>query len=265
MSETTHVATTPNKPAPTPLQVIKAEMANKEYMKQITNYFHGNNDEAMRFLTSSIEYIRRVPKLLSCDKTSLLSALVQSAQFKFMPSGVSGEAYIIPYGSEAKFQLGYQGIVTLIWRTNQIKSIAAMIVYDNETFEYSEGLETRLVHVPTPFGQKKGEPVGVYCVAHTTNGGRLFKVMSKDDVMAIKDMSKAKNTSDSPWNSKDPEKWMWRKTCLIQLAKLLPKTQDLQQALEKDYEGEGVDKPVLDVAGPATMPALHAPESTQSK
>lgn len=226
----------------TKIDALKGRMGTQEYTKQITNYYRGDKDGAMMFLTACIEYVRKVPKLLQCDQMSLMTAFMQSAQFRFMPSGVMGESYIIPYGTEAKFQLGYQGIVTLLWRTEKLRAIKAIVVHDNEHFRYEEGLETRLEHTPTKFGEKKGKPIGVYAVAETTNGGRLFKVMSEDDVMAIKDMSKAKDKKDSPWNSKDPERWMWKKTCLIQLAKLLPKTQELRQAIEKDYEGEGLEK-----------------------
>ena len=243
--------------------MVKGMMASDEYMKQITNYYRGNREEAMAFLTASVEYIRKVPKLLETDKTSLLSALMTSAQFRFMPSGVSGEAYIIPYGKEAKFQLGYQGIVTLMWRTGQLKSIKALIVHEGETFEYSEGLETTLIHEPAKFGEKKGKPIGVYAVAETTNGGRVFTVMSEDEVMGIKAMSKAKDSKESPWNSKDPQKWMWKKTALIQLSKLLPKTQEIRSALEKDFEGEGLDKPHFDAGGPAVGAALHTPENAE--
>jgi len=253
----THAVTTPNRKPPTKLEILKLSMGSQEYMKQTINYFRGHREEAMAFLTSSVEYIRRVPKLLECDKTSVMQAFMTAAQFRFMPSGVMGEAYIIPYKSEAKFQLGYQGLVTLMWRTEKIKSLKTVVVYDNEQFEYSEGLETKLVHVPTPFGQKRGKPMGVYAIADTTNGGRIVKVMSESQVMAIKSMSKAKDCAESPWNSKDPEKWMWQKTCLIQLAKLLPKTQEIRKAIEEDYKGEGMDKPEFDAAGPAVGAALH--------
>lgn len=254
----THVVTKPNKKPATPFEQVKGLMSSQEYQKQIVNYYRGEREEAMAFLTSSVEYIRKVPKLLDCDKTSLLSALMISAQFRLMPSGVMGEAYIIPYGAEAKFQLGYQGIVTLIWRTNKVKSIKAIIVYANEHFVYAEGLDTTLEHIPTKFGEERGKPVGVYAVAETTNGGRLFTVMSEDQVMAIKNMSKAKDKPDSPWNSKDPEKWMWKKTCLIQLAKLLPKTMDLQRAIEEDYKGEGAERASFDAGGPAVGKAIHS-------
>lgn len=258
----THVVTTPNTRPPTAIEVLRSNVTNPEgaFLKSVVTLYGGNKEEAVRFSTAAVEYVRRVPKLLECDAVSLMAAFVQSAQFRFLPSGVSGEAYIIPYGKEAKFQIGYRGIVTLLSRTNKVKSIKAIVVYENERFEYEEGMETRLVHIPTKFGEQRGEAIGVYAVAETVNGGRQFMVMSKDQVMAIKAMSKAKDKADSPWNSKDPEKWMWKKTCLIQLSKLLPQSPDLQMAIEKDYEGEGIDdsgRP--DPMGIAAAPALHEP------
>lgn len=260
MTEQTHAVTTPNKKPATPLDQFKVTLF-RDGMKQVVNYYNGNEDEAKRFLTGAVEYVRRVPKLLDCDGISLMMAFVQSAQFRFMPSGVGGEAYVIPYGRDAKFQLGYQGIITLLYRTNKVAGISSNIIFENDVFEYEEGLEARLVHKPAMFGKKKGKAIGVYTVAEMIGGAKTFKVMDEEAIMAIKNLSKAKASKESPWNSdKDPELWMWKKTCLIQHAKLLPKTQELQAAIEKDYEGEGMDKGTLDAGGIAVGKAFHQPE-----
>lgn len=256
----THVATTPNTRPPTKIDSLKITLAGQQ--TQLLNYYMGNKAETARFQTAAIEYVRRNPKLLACEPTSLIMALITVAQFRFLPSGVSGEAYIIPYKTEAKFQLGYKGILTLLFRTNKIAAITPKIVYKNDKFEYSEGLNPVLNHVPTPFSSPRGEAIAVYTVAQMTNGAKTFQVMSKEDVMAIKNLSKAKNSPDSPWNSSlDPELWMWKKTCIIQHAKTLPQTPELTQALDKDFEGEGIDRPMLDAGGPATGKAIHAPET----
>lgn len=254
-----HAVTKPNARPPTPLEELKKDMAG-DYMKTVTNYYGGRQEEALRFMTAAIDYVRRVPKLLECDRMSLLTALVTSAQFRFMPSGASGEAYIIPYKAEAKFQIGYQGIVTLLYRTDKVLAVTSSIIHENDDFDYEEGLEPRLKHKPALFGKKRGEPKGVYTVAQLKGGARTFKVLDKEAVMAIKALSKAKAAPESPWNSdKDPELWMWRKTCLLQHAKLLPKTQELVQAIEKDYEGEGFNRAHLDAGGPAVGRAFHTP------
>lgn len=254
---TTHVSTTPNKRPLTPIEVLRGNLES-EFSTTVTNYYRGNEQEALRFKTAVVDYVRKVPKLLECDRTSLLSAFVQLAQFRFMPSGVMGEAYVIPYGKEAKFQIGYQGLVTLLYRAG-VKSITANIVYENDVFDYQEGLNPVLIHKPV-IGKEKGKEIAVYTVADLGDGARTFKVMSEADVMEIKNLSKAKDTKDSPWNSeKDPFKGMWKKTCLIQHAKFLPKTADFQLAVEKDYEGEGMDRGNLDAGGPAVGKAFHGP------
>jgi recombination protein RecT len=258
----THSVSKPNKQLPTPIDQLRIDMSG-DYMKKVVNYYGGREEEAMRFMTAAVDYVRRLPKLLECDKQSLLTAFVTSAQFRFMPSGVSGEAYIIPYGREAKFQLGYQGVVTLLYRTGKISTITANIIYKNDEFDYQEGLEAHLVHKPAMFGKARGEAIGVYTVIKMSDGSKTFKVMDKAAVMEIKEISKAKTSKDSPWNSdKDPFLWMWAKTCLLQHAKLLPKTQEIQKAIETDYEGEGIDKPRLDAFGPATGRALHTNDNS---
>lgn len=259
----THVVTTPNVKPVTPLARMETIMnENANFVQTVANYYRGNEQEALRFKTAAIDYVRRVPKLLECDPVSLLSAFVQSAQFRFLPSGVGGEAYVIPYGREAKFQLGYQGLVTLLYRTGQIATITANIIYEHDEFDYQEGLDAHLIHKPAMFGKQKGEAIGVYTVVQMTGGQKTFKVMDKEMIMSIKDLSKAKGSKESPWNSdKDPEKWMWRKSCLIQHAKLLPKTQEFQQAIAVDNDGEGIERPHIDAGGIGVGKASHRPET----
>ena len=259
----THIVTKPNARPPMPIEVLRGNMEG-EFIRTVQNYYHGNEQEALRFKTAAVDYVRRVPKLLECDRISLLSAFVQSAQFRFLPSGVGGEAYIIPYGCEAKFQLGYQGIVSLLYRTGKISTITANIIFDNDEFDYQEGIEAHLIHKPAMFGKDKGKAIGVYAVVTMSDGRKTFKVMDEEMIMSIKNLSRAKASKESPWNSdKDPEKWMWRKTCLIQLAKLLPKTQELQQAIDKDYEGEGMDRGHIDAGGSAVGASFHNPIDVQ--
>ena len=253
----THIATTPNQKPAMPIEVLRKNLEG-EFMNTAIAHFQGNKEMALSFKTACIDYVRKIPSLLECDRISLMSAFVNAAQFRFMPSGVSGECYILPYGKEAKFQLGYQGLVTLMYRSEKVLGLQANIVYENDTFEYEEGLAPKLVHIPAKFGTPRGDWIGVYSVAQLPGNAKTFMVMSKEDVMKVRELSKAKNSKSSPWNSNDPNLWMPKKTCLIQHSKLLPKTQEFIQALEKDYEGEGMDRGTLIADGPATAKASHS-------
>lgn len=64
--------------------------------------------------------------------------------------------------------------------------------------------------------------------------------MGKTEILGIRDkFSKSKDSASSPWNeSKDPELWMWKKTVLKQVAKLVPTNERLVQAINYDNEGD---------------------------
>lgn len=208
----------------------------KEYMKQIENLF-GNKDLALEFLTNVVASVQRVPKLLECTPGSLLNSFMIMASLKLMPSGVSGEAFVLPYGNkkkgicEAQFQLGYQGLVTLFYRAG-IKSIAAEIVRKNDPFSYENG---ELRHSPDVFADNRGEPIGAYVVLELPTGGKVSKVMSKKEILDIAQKFSKSYSTFGPWTEgQDPQMWMWRKTVLKQAAKLAPKNPDLNKAIDED-------------------------------
>ena len=258
----THAVTTPNaKPAqPLTLGAFKEVLGNK-YQQTIENYFKGDKEGSLKFMSAAVYCIQKTPALLQASQESLVQALMYCAELRLYPSSFSGEAFIIPYKGKAQFQLGYQGLLTLLHRAG-IQSITSAIVHANDKFEYEEGLEPKLVHKPDVMsGKDRGEPIGVYAVA-TVNNQKVFKVMNKAEIMKFKALSQAAASEYSPWNSKqDPELWMWKKTCIKQLAKTLPKNEDLQRGISRDNEEDStIPKLNLNAEGPATAKALHGPK-----
>lgn len=61
--------------------------------------------DADRLARIALTTIRTTPKLLNCKIESLMAAVMQSAQLGLEP-GLIGHCYIIPYGTEAQFQIG---------------------------------------------------------------------------------------------------------------------------------------------------------------
>lgn len=231
-----------------------------QYMKQINNYF-GDDKRALAFLSAVVAATQRLPELLECTPSSVVNSFMTMAQLGFMPSGVSGEAYVLPYRNkgilEAQFQLGYQGLVTLFYRSN-VKQIAAEIVYDNDKFEYVNGV---VHHSPDIFSEDRGQPKGAYVIITLPNGGVITKAMSKKEILGIaKAFSKSYGSSFSPWTEgKDPQLWMWKKTVLKQCAKLVPKNEMISHAIAEDNKdsiiGDRLD-PVKDEAKALSMGSL---------
>lgn len=259
----THVSTKPNAPKQTltTLDLVKFNL-NKKYIEQVTNYYDGDKKSAMRFMTGFIDYIRRVPKLMECSPVSLINAAMMIASFRFTPSAVAGEAYIIPYGTEATFQPGYQGYVTLLYRAGN-KSIQGEIVRENDDFSLENGNPVHKID-PRKNREQRGKAIGAYVKVVLPSGEPVYKYMNGEDIIAhAKKFSKAFTKPDSPWNEKnDPELHMWKKTVLLQMKSTLPKNSEMIRAMEEDFKDSTVSAAsMLDAGGPAVGKVNHAPDA----
>lgn len=199
------------------------------------------------------------PALAKCDIPSLIGAIGQCAQMGLEPNTVLGHAYLVPFNTKRKVNgvdtwvnsvqviIGYRGLIDLARRSGQIVSIAAHEVCENDEFEYEYGLREKLKHVPAR--GKRGEIVCFYAVAKLKDGGHSFEVMSREQVEEIREASqgyqqavKFKKEGGHPWRKHFAE--MGRKTAIRRLAKYLPLSIELTQALTVD--GKVVDAPALD-------------------
>ena len=188
---------------------------------------------ADRMARVALTAIRTSPRLQQADATSLLAAVMISAQLGLEPNTPLGQCYIIPYGNQASFQIGYKGILELAHRSGQFKRISAYSVDEADLFEYSYGLDPHLTHVPAR--EPSGNSVFYYAVYELSNGGRDFKVWSREQVDAhAKQYSQAyKNgKKDSPWFTAFDS--MAKKTVLIDLLRYAPKSIEITQAVSFD-------------------------------
>jgi len=187
---------------------------------------------AERMARLALTAIRTNPKLLQCDQMSLLAAVMQSAQLGLEPNTPLGEAYIIPYGREAQFQVGYKGLISLAHRTGEYQSIYAHAVYENDVFEFEYGLNKTLKHIPADDPQ--GEPVKYYAVYKLQNGGYDFAVASRAQIekYAQKYSQAYQKGWTSPWKTDFDE--MAKKTALKIALKYAPKSIEFAKAITAD-------------------------------
>lgn len=226
----------------TPVDNFKVTM-QKTYYNQFKNFLAGDEQRTLKFMSSAMAAINKVPELLNCERDSLFQALSTAAELGLDPSGVSGECYIIPYKGKAQFHLGYQGMISLLYRSG-LETISTDIVYENDHFVYEAGLNPKLEHHPNVFGDR-GKVLGVYAIVTVASGQRMFKVMSEAEILKYKEFSQSKNSQYSPWQEKnDPDKTMYRKTVIKQLYKLLPKNKLMDKAIRADNEDSIIHKQV---------------------
>ena len=178
--------------------------------------------------------VTKNPKLGLCSPCSFFGALMTSAQLGLEVNTPLGQAYLIPYngkrGLECQFQLGYQGILDLAYRTGKFRRIKAVVVHKGDEFTYSYGLNAVLTHIPKTID----EPTHVYALYELLNGGIDFEVWTWAQVIAHRDRySKGWNKADSSWQTAPEE--MAKKTVLKALLKYAPKSVEFAQS-----ENEGL-------------------------
>lgn len=188
-----------------------------------------------RFTRLMLSALSATPQLMECTPKSFLGAMMTCAQMGMEPNTPLGQAYLIPYKNyktgttECQYQLGYRGLISLAYRSGQIKNIGAQVVYQNDVFEYELGLDPKLVHKPKMDGDR-GPAVAYYAFYSTKDGGFGFAVMSKYDVDEHrKRFSKARN---SPWDTNYDE--MAKKTVLKKALKYAPLSIDMQREMASD-------------------------------
>jgi recombination protein RecT len=220
---------------------FKANMG--KYQKSIASLLQGKygigKDE---FLVSAFQAIKKTPKLLMCNVESLFGAILLSAEMKLKFNTPENHAYIIPYGTEANFQIGYQGLIELMYRSPRVRRIIAEPVFSKDEFRYSLGLVPDLHHVPYLGADGRGDLIATYCVVQLKDAEPVFTVVAKSELDAVKNLSKAKDKKDSPYNSgTDVHHWMEIKVAIKKVAKLIPKGEDeafISKAIEADSKME---------------------------
>lgn len=199
---------------------------------------HINSD---RFVRIAITTIRQNPKLAQCSQESLLGALMVSAQLGLEP-GVLGQCYLIPYGRECQFQIGYKGMIELLRRSGQLKDIYAYSVYENDEFEMTYGLNRDLKHKPNL--QDRGNFVGCYCVAVLKDDARAFEYMTKEEIEAH-GKKFSKTYGNGPW--KTDFEAMAHKTVVKKMLKWLPVSVEFLENVSKDEKSFTQDEKTKEV------------------
>ncbi|MBE3589978.1 MAG: recombination protein RecT [Firmicutes bacterium] len=234
---------------------------------------------ADRLARIALTTIRQTPKLLECDQSSLLGAVMQAAQLGLEP-GLLGHCYIIPYGREATFIVGYRGMIDLARRSGNIQSIYAQVVYQNDHFVLRYGLDEKLEHIPWHLREdqafENGGPIrGAYMVAKFKDGGHFVHYMPIQEIEAHRKRSKAAN--NGPWVTDYEEMckktvvragWKWLPIS-VEIMRAVEATDEQSKTAEQVAEGDDAIDVPFQVAGetpsaePEPAPAAPAQEGLQ--
>ena len=190
-----------------------------------------------RFTRIALSAVSSNPQLADCSPRSLLAALMTAAQLGLEFNTPLGQCYLIPRynGKTGKldccFQLGYRGLIDLAYRSGEVTTVGAYVVYEHDEFDYELGLEPKLRHKPNL--NDRGAPVYYYALFKTKAGGYGIDVMTIADMRRFRDeYSKAAAKGFSPWDTCFDE--MAKKTVLKRCLKYAPLKPEFISAASTD-------------------------------
>ncbi len=191
--------------------------------------------DAERFVRLVITSFNRNPKLRLCTVQSLMQCVLDAAGMGLEIDG--RRVYLIPYGDKCTMIVGYQGYCDLMRRSGVVSTIHCDVVCETDVFEHNLGRITK--HT---FDLKQPRDISnwiaVFAMVAMKDGGQQSVIMSRSEVMGIRDKSKGylNARKDHPWTLHETE--MAKKTAIRRLVKLCPQSAEMQMAFDREEEHE---------------------------
>lgn len=232
---------------------MTGQVSTKLRERSIANYFEqskpeiekallGSNMNAERFARICLTIVRNnesLSRIAVTNPVSIIAACMEIASLGLDPA-IPNEAFIIPYGQEAKQQTGYKGLAKLALRAAREQSCPlTTLTYDticeNDFYERARG-DSPFVHHRLPaFGQDRGKLLGFYAVSKDADGTVNFVEMTSDEVRKHRN----RFTKSPMLKAEENFEAYGLKTVVRRLVtKYLPMSNRLAQAITSDVDSE---------------------------
>lgn len=225
----------------TPLQLLSDKGLPSKYRarlpKGIELKWAAEAEHAKQLITKNKD-------LKACTTDSIQGALLNAAMIGLSLNPKLGHAYLIPrkvykkkadgsrgelHSINAELYVSYRGMNAIATRSKSIKWVKAVIVYKNEIFSIDEGISTSIRHKVITDPDKRGDMVGVYCVAMTQDRDHLVTFMDYKQIAKVRACSENPTGKYSPWENWTEE--MWKKSVIRRAWKTWPTSNALEHAI----------------------------------
>jgi recombination protein RecT len=211
-----------------------------------------------RFTRAAITAIQKNPSIVEGEKSSLYSALVESAQVGLMCDGkqaalvifntnAAGKGQPARWVKKVQFMPMVGGIILNLGRVGA--TVDSQVVHANDEFNVEFGDDPKIHHRPASLGTDRGEMIGAYAII-TKDGVKYREVMDKAQIEAVRAQSKAKESL--MWTQFASEGW--RKTVLRRCSKRVPIVDEIvARTLEADDKTFSFDEDEMPPVDPESV------------
>lgn len=191
-----------------------------------------------KFIRVAQTAIRQNPGLADLDRQSLYAALHKCAADGLIPDG--RDAVIVPRKGKAVYMPMVGGICKKARNSGEIKTLAAMLVFENDRYEHwiDENGE-HFKHVPCR--GEKGKQILTYAYCQTKDGGLYFEEIDETQMAAIeKQAAEAGSAWQGPFKTE-----MKKKSAIRRLLKYrVPSSTDVDEIIRADDEIYKAEPPI---------------------
>lgn len=202
---------------------------------------HVTVDRFKRILSNAISTDGYIQNAVRENPKSVWNAAMACAKDGLIPDG--REAALVVFNTKVKCSDGITrslataqympmigGILKMMRQSGEVASLSAQVVYEKDEFDYELGDNERISHKPS-LTDDRGKMIAAYAILKTKDGGIYREMMGRQQIMAVKQISKAKDSG--PWSGPF-ESEMWKKTVLRRLAKRAPLSTDVLDLIQRD-------------------------------
>jgi len=248
------------------IQLTKKEKVkqfiNGEDIQLAINESLPSHMDGVKFLNCIKVQFNKIPELAVCDITSLKVAFITLAQAGLEPDG--RRAHLIPRKNnkkgivECQALIDYKGKVELAMRSGLISTIHADVICDNDRFDNNKG---KIINHVIDYKNPRGKVYAAYATAEFKDGTEASKVMTLEELTAIRKNVYGSDSKYSPWTTATNE--MYKKTAFHNLSKWLPLSPDIQKSMNAE-EDVLRDYAVAEIAEPEFM-GMKAAEKIENE
>lgn len=139
-------------------------------------------DHADAFAVSLLDLYSNDSMLQKCEPALVLKEALKAAAMELPINKALGFGYIIPYGNQPTFVLGYRGLIQMAMRTGAYRHLNADVVYDGE-LEYGDPLSGE-IRINRSKRKPNAKVIGYFAYFQLLNGFSKTLYMSVEDVAA---------------------------------------------------------------------------------
>jgi recombination protein RecT len=206
-----------------PIQFLQQDNVKRKFEELL-------GKRASSFLTSVLQIVSNNSYLKNASPQSIYNAACVAATLDLPINNNLGFAYIVPYGKDAQFQMGYRGFIQLAQRSGQFKTISATPIYQGQIVA-----ENPLTGYEFDFTvAKTGNPIGYAAYFKLLNGFEKTLYMTTEELKqhGLR-FSQTFKRGQGLW--KDDFESMALKTVIkLLLSKFAPLSVEMQQAVITD-------------------------------